>query len=47
MIDPVELTRELIRFETINPPGNETPCAEYIGGILERAGFRHRLSSDG
>jgi succinyl-diaminopimelate desuccinylase len=39
MIDPVELTRELIRFETVNPPGNETPCAEYIGGILERAGF--------
>ncbi|HEY7645968.1 MAG TPA: M20 family metallopeptidase [Hyphomicrobiales bacterium] len=39
MIDPVELTRELIRFKTVNPPGNETPCAEYIGGILERAGF--------
>jgi succinyl-diaminopimelate desuccinylase len=39
MIDPVELTRELIRFETINPPGNETPCAEHIGRILERAGF--------
>jgi len=39
MLDPVELTRELIRFETINPPGNETPCAEYIGGILEKAGF--------
>lgn len=39
-IDPVELTRELIRFETINPPGNETPCAEHLGGILERAGFR-------
>ncbi|MGB0085778.1 MAG: M20 family metallopeptidase [Rhodomicrobiaceae bacterium] len=40
MIDPIELTRELIRFETINPPGNETPCAEHLGGILERAGFR-------
>jgi succinyl-diaminopimelate desuccinylase len=40
MIDPIELTRALIRFETINPPGNETPCAEYIGGILEQAGFR-------
>ncbi len=39
MIDPVELTRELIRFETINPPGNETPCAEHIGGLLEKAGF--------
>lgn len=38
-IDPIELTRELIRFETVNPPGNETPCAEYLGGILEGAGF--------
>jgi len=49
MIDPVELTRELIRFETINPPGNETPCAEYIGGLLERAGFNcayHPLNGD-
>lgn len=40
MIDPIALTCDLIRFETINPPGNETPCAEHIGGILERAGFR-------
>jgi succinyl-diaminopimelate desuccinylase len=40
MIDPIALTRDLIRFDTINPPGNETPCAEHIGGILERAGFR-------
>lgn len=39
MIDPVQLTRELIRFETVNPPGNETPCTEYIGTILEEAGF--------
>ena len=40
MISAVELTRELIRFETINPPGNEAPCARYIGEILERAGFK-------
>ncbi|NJM34234.1 MAG: M20 family metallopeptidase [Rhodomicrobium sp.] len=40
MIDPIELTRTLIRFETVNPPGNETPCAEHIGSILEAAGFR-------
>jgi succinyl-diaminopimelate desuccinylase len=39
MIDPIELTRALIRFDTINPPGNETLCAEFIGGILEAAGF--------
>ncbi len=42
MVSAVQLTQELIRFETINPPGNETPCARYLGGILEAAGFRTR-----
>jgi succinyl-diaminopimelate desuccinylase len=40
MISPIELTQELIRFETINPPGNETPCARHLGRILEAAGFQ-------
>lgn len=35
----VELTRELIRFETVNPPGNERACAEHLGRLLEGAGF--------
>lgn len=36
----VELTRELIRFPTINPPGDAyRPCAEYIGERLKRRGF--------
>ncbi len=39
MVDAVELARSLIRFETINPPGNEGSCAEYLGGLLEQAGF--------
>src|SRR5262245_14744529 len=39
MLDAVELTRALIRYETINPPGNEQPCAEFLGGMLEQAGF--------
>lgn len=39
MVDAVELTRALIRHDTINPPGNERPCAEYLGGLLEAAGF--------
>ncbi|HVY43292.1 MAG TPA: M20 family metallopeptidase [Hyphomicrobiaceae bacterium] len=38
-VNVVELTRELIRFNTINPPGNEQPAAEYLGGLLTRAGF--------
>ncbi|HEX3846052.1 MAG TPA: acetylornithine deacetylase/succinyl-diaminopimelate desuccinylase family protein [Steroidobacteraceae bacterium] len=36
----VELTRELIRFPTVNPPGEAyRPCAEFIGRRLERHGF--------
>jgi succinyl-diaminopimelate desuccinylase len=38
-IDAVELARELIRFNTINPPGNEQPCAEHLGRLLQDAGF--------
>jgi succinyl-diaminopimelate desuccinylase len=43
MISPIELTQELIRFDTINPPGNETPCARHLGRILEAAGFETRF----
>ncbi len=35
-----ELTRELVRFDTINPPGNEADAAAAVGRILEAAGFR-------
>ena len=28
----------LIRFDTTNPPGNETPACEYLKETLERAG---------
>ncbi|MGI8584938.1 MAG: M20/M25/M40 family metallo-hydrolase, partial [Thermoleophilaceae bacterium] len=34
-----ELLRELIRFNTVNPPGNEAPVQEYLRELLERAGF--------
>jgi succinyl-diaminopimelate desuccinylase len=37
--DPIELTRTLVAFNTINPPGNERPCAEYLGRLLEAGGF--------
>jgi succinyl-diaminopimelate desuccinylase len=35
----VELTQELVRFNTINPPGAERACAERLASLLERAGF--------
>src|SRR5215813_6208048 len=37
--DPRALTRELLAFNTINPPGMERACAQRLGAILERAGF--------
>jgi succinyl-diaminopimelate desuccinylase len=34
------LTAELIRFPTVNPPGEAyTPCAEYVGAYLRKLGF--------
>lgn len=38
-LDPVELTRTLVAFDTINPPGDERPCAEHLGSLLEDVGF--------
>ena len=39
-IDPRSLTRELLAFDTVNPPGMERACARHLGAILEGAGFR-------
>ena len=38
-LDPVELTRTLIRCDTVNPPGNERRCAEILSRLLEPQGF--------
>jgi acetylornithine deacetylase/succinyl-diaminopimelate desuccinylase-like protein len=39
----VELLRELIRLDTTNPPGNETPAAELLGAYLEASGVACEL----
>ena len=36
----VQLTQELLRFNTINPPGMERACAQHLGKLLQDAGFR-------
>jgi succinyl-diaminopimelate desuccinylase len=36
----LQLTRDLLRFNTINPPGAERACARHLGKMLEDAGFR-------
>ena len=38
-MDAVALTRELLRFDTVNPPGRERDCARMAGKLLEEAGF--------
>ena len=35
----VELTRSLLNFNTINPPGAEQACAQFVGDLLKAAGF--------
>ncbi len=35
----IELTRTPIRFNTVNPPGEERACAKHLGALLEDAGF--------
>jgi succinyl-diaminopimelate desuccinylase len=38
-IEAVELTRTLLSFNTVNPPGQELQCARYLGTLLEQGGF--------
>ncbi|WP_215315572.1 M20 family metallopeptidase [Polynucleobacter sp. MWH-UH2A] len=40
--DPIALTQELIRFNTVNPPGNEDQICNFLASILESAGFECR-----
>jgi len=37
--DVVALTRSLLRFDTVNPPGRERDCARHIGAMLTEWGF--------
>ena len=46
-MNAIELTRELVRIDTINPTSAEKPCAEHAGRLLEAAGFsvaRHEFA---
>ena len=40
--DAVALTRDLLRFDTVNPPGRERDCARYAGGLLQGWGYEVR-----
>lgn len=36
---PGDLLSKLLQFETVNPPGEERACIEYIDGLLTEAGI--------
>lgn len=38
--DAVALTRELLNFDTVNPPGQERDCAHHAGELLESWGYQ-------
>ncbi len=39
----MELLQQLLRFDTTNPPGNESACIGWIGGMLEELGCEVRI----
>lgn len=43
MADPVALLADLIRFDTVNPPGDERVAQEHLAGMLEGAGLEVQL----
>jgi acetylornithine deacetylase/succinyl-diaminopimelate desuccinylase-like protein len=38
--ETTEVLQRLVRFNTVNPPGNERPAIEYLEQYLSQAGFR-------
>jgi len=41
--DPVELLRQLIRFDTTNPPGDEAECVGWVKDLCDGAGLETRV----
>lgn len=41
--EPVALLQRLLRFNTVNPPGNEREAQEFLAGVLAAAGFECEL----
>jgi acetylornithine deacetylase/succinyl-diaminopimelate desuccinylase-like protein len=41
--ETTELLQQLVRLNTVNPPGNERPAQELLAGLLRDAGFEVEL----
>lgn len=39
-MDAIEILEKLIQFQTVSPPGNEAPAAEFLGEYLKTKGFQ-------
>lgn len=37
--EATRLLSDLVRFKTVNPPGDETPCARYLADVLRKEGL--------
>ena len=35
----LEITQDIVRMDTRNPPGHEIECASYLGDLLSDAGL--------
>ena len=44
--ETTEVLQELVRFNTVNPPGNERAAIEFLAGYLKRAGFETEMLAD-
>lgn len=41
--NPIRILQDLIRFDTTNPPGNESDCVRYLAALLAEAGIAGEL----
>ncbi len=46
-MDAVKLAQKLVRFDTVNPPGNERECGLYVANVLAKAGFETKCQEFG
>ena len=44
--ETTEVLQRLVRFNTVNPPGNERPAIEYLADYVRAAGFRTEVLAD-
>jgi acetylornithine deacetylase/succinyl-diaminopimelate desuccinylase-like protein len=42
-MNPIPLLQQLIRFETVNPPGDEAACIGYLADLLSQVGIEPLL----